>query len=99
MPGIVQSDISLKANHPNFDAADSLELMANFAIWLASAESDFSKGHFLQAELGCRGAGNGEDRIRGAPMFLRLTLEYRSNGFAELYSDYPTSYVRGHFVI
>lgn len=83
-PGIVQSDMAVKANNPNLEATDSPELMANLAVWLASAESDFLKGRFLWANWDVEELMKAKDKIVGAPGLLRLTLEGWSNGFAKL---------------
>ena len=83
-PGIVQSDMAVKASNPNFEATDSPELMANLAVWLASAESDFLKGRFLWANWDMAELVKAKEKIAGAPGLLRLTLEGWSGGFSEL---------------
>lgn len=83
-PGMVQSEMSAKANMQQFPATDSPELMANFAVWLASSESDFLNGRFLWANWDVEGLIAAKDKIAANPGQLRLTLEGWWSNFAAL---------------
>jgi len=83
-PGLVKSELSSKANMPQFPSTDSPELMGNFAVWLASPESDFLNGRFIWANWDVEGLVAAKDKIAANPAQLRLTLEGWRNGFAPL---------------
>ncbi|KAL7933045.1 hypothetical protein V8C35DRAFT_328243 [Trichoderma chlorosporum] len=83
-PGMVQSEMSDKANAPQFPPTDSPSLMANFAVWLASSESDFLAGRFLWANWDVEGLIAAKDKIEANPAHLQLTLEGWLSNFAAL---------------
>ncbi|KAH6608457.1 hypothetical protein Trco_001803 [Trichoderma cornu-damae] len=83
-PGVVQSEMSAKAAHPGFKPTDSPDLMANFAVWLASSESDFLNGRFLWANWDVEGLVAAKEKIAANPGEFRLTLEGWWSKFEEL---------------
>ncbi|EHK18071.1 uncharacterized protein TRIVIDRAFT_159950 [Trichoderma virens Gv29-8] len=83
-PGTVQSEMSVKANAPQYPPTDSPELMANFAVWLASPESDFLAGRFLWANWDVEGLIAAKEKIAANPGQLQLALEGWWSNFAAL---------------
>ncbi|KAL7792067.1 hypothetical protein V8C37DRAFT_136213 [Trichoderma ceciliae] len=83
-PGVVQSEMSEKANTPGFPTTDSPELMAHFAVWLAGPNSDFLNGRFLWANWDVEELIAAKDKLAANPGQLRLTLEGWSSNFAKL---------------
>ncbi|KAL7954898.1 hypothetical protein V8C34DRAFT_307957 [Trichoderma compactum] len=83
-PGMVQSEIADKANTPQFPPTDSPELMANFAVWLASPESDFLAGRFIWANWDVEGLIAAKEKILANPGQLRLNIDGWESNFAAL---------------
>ncbi|KAH0526738.1 hypothetical protein TsFJ059_010023 [Trichoderma semiorbis] len=83
-PGMVQSEIADKANTPQFPPTDSPELMANFAVWLASPESDFLAGRFIWANWDVEGLLAAKEKILANPGQLKLNIDGWESNFAAL---------------
>ncbi|KAL7911760.1 hypothetical protein GGI35DRAFT_297950 [Trichoderma velutinum] len=83
-PGMVQSEIAVKANTPQFPPTDSPELMANFAVWLASSESDFLAGRFLWANWDVEDLIAAKDKILSNPGQLQINIDGWGSNFAAI---------------
>jgi NAD(P)-dependent dehydrogenase (short-subunit alcohol dehydrogenase family) len=83
-PGVVQSEMSEKANRPDFPTTDSPELMANFAVWLAGPDSDFLNGRFVWANWDVEELIAAKDKIAANPEQLRVIIGGWWSGFAKL---------------
>jgi NAD(P)-dependent dehydrogenase (short-subunit alcohol dehydrogenase family) len=83
-PGIVESDMSTKANMPHLPAQDSPLLMAHLAVWLAGPDSEFLKGKFLWANWDIETLVKEKEKINANPALFTLALEGWNDGFAAL---------------
>ncbi|KAL6816309.1 hypothetical protein V8C43DRAFT_289824 [Trichoderma afarasin] len=83
-PGMVQSEIADKSNTPQFPPTDSPDLMANFAVWLASPESDFLAGRFIWANWDVEGLLAAKEKILANPGQLKLNIDGWESNFAAL---------------
>jgi NAD(P)-dependent dehydrogenase (short-subunit alcohol dehydrogenase family) len=74
-PGMVLSDMSIKAGMQEGMANDSPNLMGHLAVWLASPESEFLKGRFIWANWDIEDLVKAKEEIIKQPGLFRLTLD------------------------
>jgi NAD(P)-dependent dehydrogenase (short-subunit alcohol dehydrogenase family) len=72
-PGVIATDMAVKAKVPEGMEFDSLDLSAHFALWAASKEAKFAHGKFLSVNWDVNELKEHKEKFEG-PQFLTFGL-------------------------